>query len=530
MSDILSRLEAQGQDFSNIAQRGQEMVQGFDNDRLMAQGQTLAYNMGKAQLSTLIGAETVAGLQHGVPVAYKTGKAIAQRLQGMPTTKEEALARAQQAGQQVAQRVESTAQPLVDRIAQETTSGAPGDFLKYDEQRGTLVNRATGEDIGNDYFDSELQTPSGIRADPALKAARLERLENPPDPAPDQFRTVGDRLEFPDLGSRSFEAPTESEFRAESLRLKAETEARRVAARASDGSRLAPPSTQLNDPIPAVAESEPSIGRNFVEGQTNQPSSYVRPGTSLRVEAKAPQAEPQSEPQVQPELTRAPSGNRFADTGEPAPPPPPRDAPGGPEAPRGGGGANIAQEASDRQMAGEIGQDALAEDAGAYFTGLRPVEQSFAEPPPSLPTPAIPVAQQQAQAQTSALSQQDDEETNLQERLQNLRVQDGDGSGGSQPSQQPEFKEDEDEPDKPSGVLDDITKAELDTAPEQEIADAIPGLGEIIGGAIGLGSLIAGAVEGGETPKAPQQPPGMPAMQTAYDSAPVIDSSDYHSL
>jgi len=490
MSDILSRLEAQGQDFSNIAQRGQEMVQGFDNDRLMAQGQTLAYNMGKAQLSTLIGAETVAGLQHGVPVAYKTGKALAQRLQGMPTTKEEALARAQaaaeKAGGQVAQRVESTAQPLVNRIAQETTSGAPGDFLKYDVAQGVPVNRATGEVIGNDYFDSELQTPSGIRADPALKAARLERLENPPDPAPDQFITVPDRLDL-SKDWKSSKAPTEAEFRAE-------TEARRVAAQASDGSRLAPPES---DPIPAVAESEPSIGRNFVEGQTNQPSSYVRPGTSLRVEGKAPQSVPES--------IRAPTGGRFADTGEPAPPPPPRDAPGGPEAP-----------------------------------GL--LDDLFPAPPEvtKLPTPAVPVdaegreiqPQPQVQVQDSpeaqALKQQDDDEADLQERLQNLRVQDGDGSGGSQPSQQPEFKEDE--PDKPSGVLDDISKAELDTAPEQEIADAIPGLGEILGGAIGLGSLIAGAVEGAEDDKKPQQPPGMPALQTAYDSAPVIDSSDYHSL
>ena len=473
MSDILSRLEAQGQDFSNIAQRGQEMVQGFDNDRLMAQGQTLAYNMGKAQLSTLIGAETVAGLQHGVPVTYKTGKAIAQRLSGMPTTKEEAVARASKA---VAQRVKSTAQPLVDRVAQETTSGAPGDFLRYDPQRGTMINRATGEDITDDRYDTELQTPSGARADPALQQARLERLDNPPDPPRSAFRTVPEREEFPDLGSRSFQAPTQTEFRAE-------TEARRVAAQASSGPPPPP------EPIPSVPESEPSIGLRPAVGETDQPSSYIRPGTSLRVEAKAPQLQPE----VKAPEVKAPSGNRFADTGEPAPPPPPRDAPGGPEAP-----------------------------------GL--LDDLFPAPPPSLPIPAVPVGQQQAQAQTSALSQQDDEEANLQERLQNLRVQDGDGSGGSQPSQQPEFKEDEDEPDKPSGVLDDITKAELDTAPEQEIADAIPGLGEIIGGAIGLGSLIAGAVEGGETPKAPQQPAGMPAMQTAYDSAPVIDSSDYHSL
>ena len=54
---------------------------------------------------------------------------------------------------------------------------------------------------------------------------------------------------------------------------------------------------------------------------------------------------------------------------------------------------------------------------------------------------------------------------------------------------------------------------------------------DIIGGAIGLGSLIAGVFEGGEGPsKAPQQPAGMPAMQTAYDSAPIVDSSDYHQL
>ena len=178
MSDILSRLQAQSQDASNIAQRGQEMVQGFDNDRLMAQGQTLAYNMGKAQLSTLIGAETVAGLQHGVPVAYKTGKAIAQRLQGMPTTKEEALARATAAArdaaqksipklptagsstelQDLAQRVKSTAQPLVDNLTKETTSGAAGDFLKYDVARGVPVNTATGQDVGQEgtqYYDNK---------------------------------------------------------------------------------------------------------------------------------------------------------------------------------------------------------------------------------------------------------------------------------------------------------------------------------------------------------------------------------------
>ena len=513
MSDILSRLEAQSQDASNIAQRGQEMVQGFDNDRLMAQGQTLAYNMGKAQLSTLIGAETVAGLQHGVPVAYKTGKAIAQRLSGMPTTKEEAIARAQaaardaaqKAGGQVAQRVESTAQPLVDNLTQETTSGAPGDFLKYDEQRGTLVKRDTGEEVGNDYFDSELQTPSGIRGDPALKAERLERLNNPPDPAPDQFRTVADRESFPDLGPRSFKAPTEAEFRAE-------TEARRVAAQASDGSRLAP-----TEPIPAVAESEPSIGLRSVEGQSNQPSSYTRPGTSLRVKAKAPQLQPEAEAETpsSTELSNVRSvGNRFTDTGEPAPAPPPRDAPGGPDAP-----------------ASTFNADDLFPAPPEQTTPLLPT-QLFNPRQPSVEQPTNVGGDGDFEETTSFGGPSQDVQADIQSRLQNYRVQDGDGSGGgAQPNQQPEFKPDV--PDKPTGagVLDDIGKAELDTAPEQEIADAVPGLGEIIGGAIGLGSLIAGAFEGAEAPsKAPQQPAGIPAMQTAYDSAPVIDSDNYHTL
>ena len=128
MSDILSRLQQQSADFGNIAQRGEEMVQGFDSDRLIAQGQTLAYHQGKAQLEALVGQETVAGLTHGVPVVYKTGKAIAQRVSGMPT-QEQVAARAQQATQQVAQRVKSTAQPLTENISRYKFRGSWG-FLK----------------------------------------------------------------------------------------------------------------------------------------------------------------------------------------------------------------------------------------------------------------------------------------------------------------------------------------------------------------------------------------------------------------
>ncbi len=63
----------------------------------------------------------------------------------------------------------------------------------------------------------------------------------------------------------------------------------------------------------------------------------------------------------------------------------------------------------------------------------------------------------------------------------------------------------------------------------------IPGAGELILGAIGIGSLIKDAVERHEQNKeiehnvpAPPRAPQMPGI--AFDSAPVIDSSDFHAL
>ena len=357
-----------------------------------------------------------------------------------------------------------------------------------------MVKRDTNEEVGNDYFDPELQTLSGERADPALKAERLERLSNPADPPPSAYRTVPERQEFPDLGSRSFQAPTESAFRAE-------TEALRVAAQASSGPPPPP------EPIPSVAESEPSVGLRPAAGEFTGPSSsYVRPGTQLRVDSNV----------------RA--SQRLA---------------------------NIRKDTDQKSLPTdeEYGLPDLEGEPSAPVSTFN-ADDLFPAPPDQT-TP--PVQLQQTETLTSEpsnklLQNQSNDEAELQERLKALRVQDGDGSGGSQPTQEPTLKEYEDNPlgnfikpkpvnptgtEPPSGpgVLDDITKAELDTAPEQEIADAIPGLGEIIGGAIGLGSLIAGVFEGGEGPsKAPQQPPGIRAMQTAYDASPVIDSDNYHAL
>ncbi len=598
MSDILSRLQQQSADFGNIAQRGEEMVQGFDSDRLIAQGQTLAYHQGKAQLEALVGQETVAGLTHGVPVVYKTGKAIAQRVSGMPT-QEQVAARAQQATQQVAQRVKSATQPLTENISQETSSGAPGDFLRYDVARGVPVT-ATGEDVGNDYFDGELQTPSGIRGDPVLRQARLDRLNNPPDPAPDQFRTVPDRRDLSGDWKTS-KAPTESEFRAETERLRAAKASKEPPApqsQASGETRApeAPEAPEVPTPTPSGGAPAParSIGFNKLKDEVPAPEAPQRyPQTRGPAEASSETSTPSQAAENLPDFSRDGSSRSFEDiTAKYGARPEVQEA--------------MAKEAQDKAISdfqagvsktqADLAGERQTQQQTQRLANIRgDTDQAVVSPQQSLPTdaeyglvdldgePSVPKSTFNADnlfpappeegygagggdfAQSTSfgappptaqsgppppqdistnyfgnptgLENPDQAQGNvpadLQARLKGLTVQDGDESGGgSQPTQEPTIsKPGGDDESSFSKTAENIGKAEAEVGPEEEIADAIPGLGELIGGAIGLGALISGIATSDDTPKAPpKQPPGMPAMQTAYDAAPVIDSDNYHSI
>tara|TARA_R110001632_G_scaffold39815_3_gene99629 strand:+ start:1148 stop:2335 length:1188 start_codon:yes stop_codon:yes gene_type:complete len=62
------------------------------------------------------------------------------------------------------------------------------------------------------------------------------------------------------------------------------------------------------------------------------------------------------------------------------------------------------------------------------------------------------------------------------------------------------------------------------------VATAVPGLGEILGAGLLIGSLIGLSEHSERKPAPPQQPMGIPAEQTAFDAAPVIDSSQFHEL
>lgn len=77
-----------------------------------------------------------------------------------------------------------------------------------------------------------------------------------------------------------------------------------------------------------------------------------------------------------------------------------------------------------------------------------------------------------------------------------------------------------------------LAENESKVAPEEAVADAFPGIGEIIGGIIDIGiaaSTIAESASAKSDP-APKQPAGQAAMSVAFDSSPVINSADYHNL
>ena len=88
----------------------------------------------------------------------------------------------------------------------------------------------------------------------------------------------------------------------------------------------------------------------------------------------------------------------------------------------------------------------------------------------------------------------------------------------------------------------DVGKAELETAPVEEAEATLPGVGEVLMGLTAIGGVIKGAIQEHREKKEmdaeqitkPTNPnisgPSMPVSGVNFDSAPVIDSDDYHHL
>ncbi len=554
MSDILSKLQSQSQDFQNIASRGQALINDFDTDKLITQGTDYAYRMGKEQLGALVGSEAVAAIHQGSPLVYKTGKTVWNAYNRPDET---AQAFKDKISGKISQKL-GEAGRKARAVVNENQSGGSNPYLdesrnfKYNPNEGTITTEG-GEPVEFGAERTPFRTP-----------LEQQQFDSPALPRRPVGR-VPDRQDFSD---------EQSSFRTQPVR-ESELQARFTA------EREALPTFDEGGGAPAPSIGEARVPGEFIAPEGQVGTSYTRPGTQLRVQPDAqgpnintrpePATEAETEPLAKTEDLRA----NLRTTGE-------------------------TNESSDTRLAninekyGRILREQQLKDPIGSAEGLtRRAEPSaldledipqvrIATQPTALGTsveatdpfaafPSVPTttAPQTLEDRFRLLQQTEPEPaepepfitrpTALPDGMPSkiTGLSGGDKSGGLPTI--PEEPEAEDaanqaskdfpteettrastKPDVPQPDDDEFGLSRLTSGigeggegaigATEAIADAIPGVGEIIGGIIGIGAAIAGAVEASKVQKPPTQPAGMPMMQTAFDSAPVIDSSDYHQL
>jgi hypothetical protein len=579
MSDILSKIQNEANQAQQFADRGQQLINDFDTDKLITQGQDYAYRMGKEQLGALLGSEVVAGIHQGLPLAYKTGQTVwnaynrpeqtAQAFRNVISSKVQgAVDEAANGARQIVSGAEGAARNVVN----ETLSKSDNPYLddgrnfRYNVADGTVETEGGAPALFGEERDVQYRTP-----------LEQQQFENPTLPrAP--VGTVPDRPEFTSgEGNFRFQAPTQSEQEA-----------------LKESDRQVIQNLPDVEPAPATA---PSIGKARVPGEFIPPkgqvgASYNRPGTQLEIKPASVQPNVATRPEpildtpTQPlsqtqdlranlavsnetgegdRLTHITEkyGNIVREQAQDLSKPigsqqtfTPRQEPGGvdlediaPVRIRSRGtpltqGARRVGPSLDTDPEQSVPEFTPSFDLSSNFPAPPAISgeaepTGFPEPPPPAPTTAtrgIPGVRfpeppggtggtgdgvpNDIQARFNALNRTPETELQTDENLETKSAMPVDENG------LPTFG-----PGKGPTILSNVVKAEATIAPEEEIADAIPGVGEILGGILGIGAAIEGVVQASEAPKSPpQQPMGTPASQIAFDSAPVIDSSDYHQL
>jgi len=561
---MLSRLQQQAQGFQEFAERGQEAIDNFDRDKLIADGTASAYKLGREQLGALIGSEALRGLETSAPVLYRTGRALYQRARARPTdttrrpeqpvgedenlpqgraepppapSYEEALRSAGVQDTDIGSQARLAAQ-RIRRFGGAGPDGEPRSF-RYNPEEGTITTQ-TGEPV---EFGEErsFRTP-----------LEQELLDDPRLPS-GPVGTVPEREEFEDidLSTRGANIRANQRFRQAQREIEQQTQQQEpprgerptvaedipegIRSRGAYGSQQQPVS-QVSDAqryqLPSLDELRARSEPQAVETQTPQvvQDTRFRPSAnSLERENRSIESINEKYKYVDDKLPIG-SNQRFVRREEPEPLeledpgtvrlnlptalgrtlPTPTPAPRPPVA------APRPPVAAPRQpVAAPRPQPAQAEQE-PYITqppeseldrGLRRLQQFEEEERQAEPTARIT---QPTPAQQRQLAGERDPEIET-------------------PSKPPPPSYDDDEAE---DIAKGVAKTESTLAPEEEVSEAIPGVGEILGGLIGLGGAIAGAVEGAEQAKesAPKAPVALPAPELAFSSAPVIDSSDYHNL
>tara|TARA_R110000823_G_scaffold112919_4_gene234823 strand:- start:4514 stop:5827 length:1314 start_codon:yes stop_codon:yes gene_type:complete len=433
-----ARLQQQADAYSGFAERGQEQIQNFDTDKLMAEGQATAYKQGHAQMERMLGQEVYQGLREGLPPLVRTGRALAQRARGMPTTAAEAQRR------------------MISRRANQ----APG--------RDENLPQGQPEPPAAPSYEEALRSAGDTDGVGSQARAAAERIRRPGG-APDQ---EGDLEPMGDDGAGNRIRNTAPE----------------------------PTEEEAANDLENLGEEDPL--KNFTSRPQPDPGDIARPTRDV---PEPPGTEPT---------------DAYDSQGRSRPPPerPTRDVPDAP---------------------GDEGEDT--------FDRQQPQQQEQ----PQRPTRDVPEAPgeegeaaEDATANITKPSAEDAQKLadfDQEEKAPTPPTKPDTPSGDDKPpaydgdDKPPSYDDDGEEGlkdvDKGLDDVDNIEKVEGALAPEEAVADAIPGVGELLGGLLAIGGAIFGAVESSksdDTP-APKQPQGPVAAQIAFSSAPVIDSDDYHN-
>ena len=517
---MIGRLQEQAQGLENYRERGQQAMANFDTDKAIQNGTEIAYRHGHAllqqgrqQLEAMAGTELVAGAHMALPPLYKTGKAIydatrtkaepaiggASKIGGGPVDPESFLGRQQEMA--------------MGRVRKLGGGGDGGDddadILKYDTKSGTMINRATGETISDGRYDTSLQTGSGLRNDPTLRQAKIDRLSNPREPQ-QSYDPVPPRQDFDEgdmftqrAGARNANIAYQQRASAEAS---AQAERDTINSLPSVDELSRDPQTVADRPAPATGEAprpiepqvqKPSIGTQPVEGEYTGATQPSRQYPQSRGEAQAPKAQPA---------------------------PPPRDQIGGPD--------YVAPQAEKATLTPST---SLTAEPATQPTTLTPSTSLTAEPRTEgfgdndLAKMMSSLGQAQRQERdTPAVAQQPAEGARAGPPID-------DGNDTSRVGQSLP-KNDEPYITKPpaSTIASTAEETTAKVGGEEAVGgvlDAIPGL-DLLGAAIGIAG-IASAIHSDkkiQEPSAPvPQPIGTPSNSIAFDSAPVYDSSDYHN-
>jgi hypothetical protein len=552
-----NRLQQQAEAYTGFAERGQEQIQNFDTDKLIAEGQATAYKQGHQLMEGIVGQEIYQGLREGAPVLYRTGRALAQRARGMPTrptrrTPEQPVGQDDNlpqgreeppAAPSYEEAISSQARTAAERIrrmggGRDTEEGRN---LRYNTETGRVEDESGNPAQFADERESQYRTP-----------LEQEQFENP-NAGQRPIGQVPDRPDYgdTDLTSRAANARANQQFRD----TQQEIERQRANQPEPEGER--PPIAEDIDeatrsrgpygsqrPAP-LQETERQALPDLDElkaAQAAREAPVTAPQSAAEQAAQDTRFRPTSNP-VERETRsiesladkyrnvedKVPIGSKEKFT--PREEPEPLDLEDIPSfklnqpTPLG----RTIQQPQATQPQQQLTRPTRAPP--------QPPEQEPYQTQPQRPTrPAPEPPESELDRATRRLNELEEQERQAEPtaRVTQPNPDQARQLAGDDKDKPPSYDDEADEADeglkKAATAGEDIEKTEATLAPEEEVADAIPGVGEILGGLIAIGGAVAGAVEAAKSDDSPpKQPQGAIAPQLAFSSAPVIDSDDYHS-